>query len=182
MNMSARAGRRIIAAVSLACSAVLLPAVALASSAASAPQAPAAVSQCRSSATEVWLGLNPDGGAAGTAFYPLEFTNISKHACWLFGYPGVSAIGRHGHRVGPPAAHSGNRHRVTLRPGGTAHALLGIVDAGVLTGCHRVAGTGLEVFPPGQTVRQPIRSFSFSACSNKRFMGVLPVQSLVGIP
>ena len=63
---------------------------------------------------------------------------MSKHACWLYGYPGVSAIGSSGRRIGPPASHAGKRHRVTLQPGGTAHAILLIEDtAFVAAGCRR---------------------------------------------
>jgi hypothetical protein len=182
MNLAIRARRRIIAAVAIICSAVLLPAVALASSGGPGPRARAAAAACSAASVEVWLGLNPDGATAGTTFYPLEFSNISKHACSLFGYPGVSAVGSSGHRIGPPAEHGGPRHRVTLQPGRTAHALLGIVQAGFISGCHGAKGAGLEVFPPGQTVRQPIDSFSFPACKSKVFMHVMSVQSGIGIP
>jgi hypothetical protein len=189
---SIRIPRPIIAAVVLTCGIGLIPAAALAvpagpaSPARAARPAPAAAaaaaSQCTAGHTAIWLGLGPGGGAAGSTFYPLEFSNIGHRSCWLFGYPGVSAINGRGHRIGPPANHSGRRHRVTLRPGATAHAILQVIDAGNVAGCHRRTAAGLRVFAPGQTRSTEILGFSFQACSNRRVLGVGPVRPGTGIP
>jgi hypothetical protein len=181
MHLTSRIRRRIIVAAAAGSAAILVPAVALAAAAAPRP-APAVVRACHAASIEAWLGLGEGGATAGTTFYPLEFSNISKHTCTLFGFPGVSAINSSGHRVGPPARSSGPRRKVTLRPGGTVHALLGIVQSGFIAGCHQVTGRGLAVFPPNQVVRQEIGSFSFPACTNKVFMSVSSVQAGVGIP
>ncbi len=181
VRLTHRAGRRVIAAASIACAAALLPAVALAATGSHQHATPAA-SQCRAANTTVWLGLNPDGATAGTTYYPIEFTNTGHHACWMYGYPGVSAITASGHRTGPAASHAGTRHTVTLRAGGTAHVLLGIVQRGFISGCHAGKGDGIEVYAPGQTSRQPIDDFGFPVCANKVFMHVGPVRAGLMIP
>jgi Protein of unknown function (DUF4232) len=140
---------------------------------------------CSTSGLEVWLGLGEGGGTAGSTYYPLEFTNVSRTTCRLFGFPGVSA--RRSRQVGSPAKrdHSRRALRVTLAPGATAHALLRIVDVDVLAraNCMPVEATSLRVYPPGQTVPATI-PFRFRACSapGPIFLFVRPVQPSVGIP
>ena len=175
----------IITGAILSCGISLVPAVALAGPARlTAPAraaAPARARQCTAAHTVAWLGI-PGSGAAGSTFYPLEFSNVGHHACWLFGYPGVSAISSGGRRIGPPASHAGTRRLVTLRPGATAHAILQIVEAGNIAGCHNRRAAGLKVFPPGQRRSTDILGFSFPACSNRRVLGVRPVRAGTGIP
>ncbi len=38
------------------------------------------------------------------------------------------------------------------------------------------------VTPPGQTGKQPILSFTFPACKNKKFLSVTKLSTGVGIP
>ena len=118
--------------------------------------------QCTAAHTVAWLGI-PGSGAAGSTFYPPEFSNVGHRTCFLFGYPGVSAISAAGRRIGPPARHTGRRHLVTLRPGGTAHAILQVVEAGNIAGCHLRRAAGLKVYPPGQRRPTDILGFSFPA-------------------
>jgi hypothetical protein len=140
---------------------------------------------CATSHLAVWLGLGEGGGAAGSTYYPLEFTNVSRTTCRLFGFPGVSA--RRGRQVGSPAKRDRSRRarRVTLAPGGTAHAVLRIVNVDLLAraNCKVVDATSLRVYPPGQTVPAAI-PFRFRACSapGPIFLFVRPVQPSVGIP
>src|SRR5579859_6407191 len=61
------------------------------------------IPRCTASDLGVWLAVDQGNGAAGTIYYPLEFTNLSHHTCYLFGYPGVSALDRNGHQLGSPA-------------------------------------------------------------------------------
>src|ERR1022692_4985593 len=79
MHLPTRAPRRIVAATARACTAILLPAAALAapslSAASAAATAPAVLPTCATSALAVWLGVGPGGAAAGRPFYPLEFTD-----------------------------------------------------------------------------------------------------------
>jgi hypothetical protein len=184
MNLTARTGRRLAAGIALACAAIVLPAVALASPAVTrTPARPgAAAANCRASSTEVWLGL-PGDGTAGAIYYELEFSNVGHHVCTLFGYPGVSAIRVNGHQVGAPASHSGSRPTVTLAPGATAHAVLRVTDAGAVC-AHPVNIVLLKVYPPGQTRAQLIgvSGLEIQACSHRRTMHVLPVRANTGIP
>jgi hypothetical protein len=64
--------------------------------------APNSHPECTTAALEVWLGIGVGGGAMGSTYYPMEFTNVSAHACNLTGYPGVSAYG--GGHSGSPAS------------------------------------------------------------------------------
>jgi hypothetical protein len=141
---------------------------------------PAATPVCVPSSTQVWLGLGLGGGAAGSTYYPLEFSNVGRHACTLNGFPGVSAY-RGGAQVGPSATRTQQAHAtVTLAPGATAHAILRIVDWGAL--CSReVVADSLKVFPPGQT-RSGSVPFTFGACAHRGVLIVGPVRAGVGIP
>ena len=133
----------------------------------------------------MWLGLGGGGAAAGSTYYPMEFSNISGHACHLFGFPGVSAVD--GHQLGSPAGRNRTHapQTVTLAPGATAHTVLQIVD--VLNfptaQCMPATANALRVYPPNQFASTEI-PFSFDACSRKGevFMSVEPVQPGVGVP
>ncbi len=180
--------RSVIVTAAIACAAIMLPAMALAAPAApAASQSPAktgSVPQCRASTIEVWLGLNPDGAAAGTTFYPLEFTNnkIGARTCWMSGSPGVFAINSAGKRIGPILKPTTAGPRFVLKKGQTVFSRLGIVQAGFIAGCHQTSGAGLEVTPPGQSAHQPIFSFTFPACKNKLFLHDSRLLAGVGIP
>ena len=78
---------------------------------------------------------------------------------------------------------NGRRRTVTLRPGGTAHALLAVVVASNFAGCHVVRARGLRVHPPRDRAAT-ITGFSFAACRNRRIsvLGVGPVRPGTGIP
>jgi len=182
MQLFNRPGRRmlIIAAAALACTAAaLLPIMAQASPASrAAPQ----VARCTASNTYVWFALSPSG-AAGTIYYPIEFTNLGSRTCWLSGFPRVWGISKSGRKLGPEAGRLiMTPRRVLLRHNQTVHALVGIVEPGIIAGCHAVTAAGFAVYPPGQVHKQLIEDFSFSACSNKVYMHVLPVQAGIGVP
>jgi len=138
----------------------------------------AAATRCTTGRLVVWLDTEGNG-AAGSVFYKLQFTNLSNHRCTLFGYPGVSAVDLHGHRLGNPAARLNSHPRhVTLRKGATAKALLQIVEALNFpkSRCHPVTAAGLRVFPPN-TRTSGIVPFPFDACSRHGlvYMNVKPV-------
>ncbi|HEU5416109.1 MAG TPA: DUF4232 domain-containing protein [Streptosporangiaceae bacterium] len=136
--------------------------------------------RCKAWQTQIWMGI-PGSGAAGTIFYPLEFTNISKHPCKIWGFPRVTAKGKHG-QIGKAARHVGSRkkHVVELWPGQTAHARLGIIQAGNV--CSKpVWSFGLKVRAPHQG-RSTVIPYSFLACFHKRVLVVGPVRKGVGIP
>ena len=128
MNLTKHA-RRLAAAVAIAGSAILLPAIALASSGGTA--APAATGRCLTDQVTDWLGF-PGSQTAGSSYYQLEISNISQHACTLYGFPGVSAW-RDGGQVGSAAARAPGHPEdlLTLAPYSTVHVILQIVDVGV---------------------------------------------------
>jgi hypothetical protein len=116
---------------------------------------------------------------------PLEFSNISSHACRLSGFPGVSAYS--GGQVGSPAsrAHTVPARAVDLPRGGTAHAILRLIDIGNIpkSKCRPVTATQLRVFPPNERDALFV-PFSFQACSKPGaiFISVGPLEPGVGIP
>ena len=142
---------------------------------------PAAIRSCTPAQTRVWLGDGPGGGTAGTVYYPLEFSNVGRVRCTLDGYPGVSAYGSAGRRIGKPATRNPGSHAtVTLAPGATAHAILGIRDWGAI--CSRqLRAQGLRVTAPGERTATPI-GFPFGACASASVLVVEPVRPGVGIP
>jgi Protein of unknown function (DUF4232) len=135
-------------------------------------------SRCKAWQTEIWMGI-PGSGAAGTIFYPLQFTNVSKHPCKIWGWPRVIAKGPHG-KIGKAARHTGKAHVVELWPGQTAHAHLGIIEAGNV--CSKpVWSFGLKVRGPHQG-KSTVIPYSFQACRHKRVLTVSAVHKGVGIP
>lgn len=179
MRLIHRARTRIVAAMAVCAAAALLPTVAFASPARHASAAPP---RCREARTLVWLALAPEG-AAGIIYYPVEFTNLGAHACSLYGFPGVSAINKSGHQIGPPASRAAFSHQpVTLGPGQTAFARLGITQPGIIGGCRAATAAGLRVYPPSQKSATRVESFTFPACTNKVFMYIYPVQAGIGVP
>jgi len=146
---------------------LLMAAAAAAAGVASAQASPSA---CPTSGLVVWLNTTGNG-AAGSSYYNLEFTNLGRSACALYGYPGVSAVDLAGAQLG----RAGTRdavHRastVTLAAGATAHAVLRIVDAANYPGsaCGQVTAAGIRVYPPGQRAAKVV-PFPFAACSRSR--------------
>jgi len=180
-------GLRRAAVAALACTAILFPAMALASPG-SAPAAGAAtvIPRCHRAGLTAWLGI-PRGFTNGSDYYQLEISNISGTTCTLYGYPGVSAVNAHGRQLGRAAAreHTVTTRLVTLAPGATAHAVLWIshiYDFGPAI-CHPATAAGLRVYAPGDYSALEL-PFSFRACT-KRGMAYLHVTTTVagtGIP
>jgi hypothetical protein len=136
---------------------------------ATSPTAPAGPSPCatRDIAAKVGTG---QGGAAGSTYQVLDFTNISNITCSLYGYPGVSFVttGTSGGQIGAAATRSTftAAKLVTLAPGQVANAVLQIRTAADFpaSGCHPVTAHWLLIYPPNQTT--PIYlSFSSQTCA-----------------
>jgi hypothetical protein len=181
MKLTFRATRRMLGGTALVCAAALLPGTAPSTAGPAKPAKSAwFFPRCKESQVTIWLGI-PGSGAAGTIFYPLEFSNTSNRSCSLFGYPTVKAIEQDGKQIGKASGHLGQRHGiVNLLPGATAHATLGIVEAGNV--CTKPVGAaGLSVRAPGQWSSTVIPYF-FLACHGKRILHVGPIQPGVGIP
>ena len=148
--------------------------------------APSAVRACTADDLGVWLAVAQLDGAAGSVYYPLQFTNLSRHACAMRGFAGVSAVDRNLHQLGSPAgrAHVVPVRTVVLAPGRTAHAVLRYGDVTVSTapGCHPTFRTfELRVYPPGQH-HATYAAFDFEVCSHAGpvYMDIGPIQAGVG--
>jgi hypothetical protein len=168
------AARRVVAIAAAAVVGLGLSTAAYAatSSPGAARTATASVPRCTASDLGVWVAVAQGNGAAGTIYYPLEFTNLSHHTCSLFGYPGVSAVtGMNGSQLGSPAnwGSLAGARTVYLAPGATAHTILGYHDVVVSTepGCSPVtSATYLRVYPPDQR-SATYAAFPFEVCSHR---------------
>ena len=170
MKLTPHRTRRVIAATALASAAILLPAVALASSGTgSAATIAAAITRCPRAHLTSWIGL-PGNGAAGSTYYQLEISNISGTTCTLYGFPGVSAIGPNGKQLGSAAGrnHVHIPHVVTLAPHQTAHVLLQITNVSnfPVAACQPATADQLRVFAPGDYTAMTF-PFSFRACAKR---------------
>ncbi|HLQ56321.1 MAG TPA: DUF4232 domain-containing protein [Streptosporangiaceae bacterium] len=181
MNLTTRTVRRITAAAAVACAAILVPAIALAAPGSPAgPASPAVVRACETPGLVIWLNTNGIG-TAGSVFYHLKFTNLSRHRCTLNGFPFVTAVNLRRHQLGRRASfdHTSVPHVVTLGRGKTARAVLQVVDVSNFppSACHPVIAAGLRVFPPNQT-RSKVIPFPFGACSLRGpvYLTVQPVR------
>jgi hypothetical protein len=151
-------------------------------------RASASTPRCTTAGLEVWLGFGLGGGAAGSISYPMEFTNITGHTCYLYGFPGVSAVhaghqaGSAAHRVRSPFA---PERTVTLAPGATAHTVLRILDVGNFgdSSCGPLDADALRVYPP-DAFRSFLIPFGFRACSIKGpiYLFVQYLQPRTGVP
>jgi Protein of unknown function (DUF4232) len=184
--------RRGVTATAIASAAILLPAVALASSAgtsvssaASAPKV-AAQGRCVRGYLTSWIGV-PGGQTAGSTYYQLEISNISGATCTLYGFPGVSARGGGGKLLGSPAGRAPGHTEllVTLAPYQTAHVILQITDVGNFSpsACHPTNAFSLRVYAPGDYSWMEF-PFSFQACAKPGpiFMHVSTTIAGTGIP
>ena len=131
----------------------------------------AAVPACTTSGLVIWLNTMGNG-AAGSIYFTLEFTNLSRHTCTLSGYPGVSAVDLSGHQLGSPGRRDNfsPAHTVTLAASGahqTATATLRVVEAGNFppSACGITTAAGIRVYPPNQRASK-IVPFPFGACSH----------------
>jgi len=163
------AARRVVAVASAAVAGLAISTAAYAATSSSGTPT-ASIPKCTASDLGVWVAVDQGNGAAGTIYYPLEFTNLSGHTCYLFGYPGVSALDRNGNQLGSPAdwGSLAGARIVNLAPGATAHTLLAYHDVAVSTepGCDPVdSAANLRVYPPDQR-SATIAAFTFEACSH----------------
>ena len=161
------AARRIVAITAAAVAGLALSTAAFAAT--SSPGAAVSVPKCTASDLGVWVAVDQGNAAAGTVYDPLEFTNLSSHACSLFGYPGVSALDSNGHQLGSPAdwGSLAGARSVYLAPGATAHTVLAYHDVAVSTepGCDPVnSAVDLRIYPPDQRSATDA-SFTLQACS-----------------
>jgi hypothetical protein len=126
-----------------------------------------AAPRCVPANTVVWLALSADSGA-GSTFVTLEMTNLSRHVCTLYGFPGVSAVDLAVRQVGAAAARdrATPAREVRLSPGQTAGAQLRIAHVSNFptSACRPVQAAGFRVYLPGAT-RSKLVPFPVRACS-----------------
>jgi hypothetical protein len=163
--------RRIAAAAAAALALGTGSAIWASTSASAAPTSPAVTAGllpvCTAGDLAVWVNYGAGQGAAGTWYYPLEFTNTSDHTCRTWGWPGVSATSDDGKQLGD-AAHRLNFYTpawVNIGAGATAHALLAYGAAEVSTsGCKPANASLIKVYAPNQHAADN-GFFSLPACT-----------------
>ncbi len=163
------AGSQPSTAASAAASAASTPSSAPASTAPATPPSTPSAPACSPADLSAAVNASPGGAAAGSTYYPLNFTNTSKSSCYLYGYPGVSFVtGPSGSQIGEPASRNPAiaPSTVILPAGGTAHVTIQVVDAlnYSKSDCKPVTAHWLKVFPPGQFTALYIK-FSALTCS-----------------
>jgi hypothetical protein len=163
--------RRLAAAGTAVAAAGVIASAAYAASASPAAHAAAVIPACTGTTSiGAWIAVGQATEAAGTTYYPLEFTNTGGYTCSLSGYPVVSAISGAGVRLGRPAGRGllTAAPLVVLAPGATAHTTLAYHDRLVSAGggCGPVdTAVELRVYPAGQT-HATYAAFGFGACSH----------------
>ncbi|MGH3257619.1 MAG: DUF4232 domain-containing protein [Streptosporangiaceae bacterium] len=144
---------------------------------------------CQSGSLRVTVNTAAAGAAAGSTYYPVDFTNTSGSACGMYGYPGVSFVtagSGTGAQVGAAAQENPafGKLAVRLAPGGVAHAWLQVAAAGNFPAhaCQPQTVEWLKVFPPDQTVAVYV-NHSFDACAamGAPLLFVMPVRTGLGV-
>jgi hypothetical protein len=167
MLFSVSTVRRAAVAVAVGCTTALTATAASAAPAIPAHSArPGVIHSC--ARANLRFGVSQGSGGAGTFTYLLRFTNTSRRTCYLYGFPGVTAVNRHGRRLGSGAEWvSGTPLRaVYLRRGWTGHAVLRITNAAFFPPrlCRPARARGLRVIPPSRVFPGHVR-LHFLACS-----------------
>ena len=132
--------------------------------------------------TGLKLTVGTANGAAGTIFYPLDFTNTSGSACTMYGYPGVAFVSSPGgSQIGAPASRRAAAAPtvITVAPGATAHATLAVSDVLIGNNCkHQLQVHWVQVYPPDQ-FKALFAPLSRPGCADKSLvtMGVTTVTS-----
>jgi hypothetical protein len=151
------------------------------------PTGPAAggLATCTTASLRMTLDSSQADGAAGSTYYPIDFTNTSADACAMAGYPGVSfvtAATEAGRQLGAAAQRNPQFGSVAVRldHDGHAHAWLQVAQAGnyPASACSPVTAHGLRIFPPDQTQAGYIQQ-DFPACAltSAQVLTIMPLRS-----
>ena len=166
MLFSVRTVRRAAVVLAVGCATALTVTAASAAPARPVHSArPAAIPTC--ARANLRFHLSQGSGAAGSFTYLLRFTNTSRRTCYLFGFPGVAAVNRHGRQLGGPAAWEAGPplgwHTVGMA--GPVIAVLRITDAAFFPHrlCRPARARGLRVIPPSR-VAPGFARLRFLAC------------------
>jgi hypothetical protein len=128
----------------------------------------------------------PSGAAAGSAYFRISFTNASRQACTLTGFPGVALTTgmEPSSQVGAAATRAAGQQAkvITLVPGGTASATLQVVAVANYPSamCGPAAVGYLQVYPPGLATASYL-PYTGQGCSKPVFvLGIMPVVAGAG--
>jgi hypothetical protein len=155
----------------------------------SAASGTAGLALCQPSSLQVTVNASQAGGAAGSTYFPVDFTNTSGAPCGLYGYPGMSFVtagDSSGSQIGAAAQQnpSFGKVPVKLAAGGVAHAWLQVAEAGnyPAANCQPVTAHWLRVYAPGETQALYV-SHAFDACTSDSapLLTVMPVRSGQGV-
>jgi hypothetical protein len=155
----------------------------------SAASGTAGLALCQPSSLQVTVNASQAGGAAGSTYLPVDFTNTSGSPCGLYGYPGMSFVtagDSSGRQIGAAAQQNPSFGKVPVRlaAGGAAHAWLQVAEAGNYPAatCQPVTAHWLRVYAPGETQALYV-SHAFDACSSDSapLLTVMPVRSGQGV-
>jgi len=144
---------------------------------------------CQPSSLKITVNASQAGGAAGSTYYPVDFTNTASAPCGLYGYPGMSFVTSGdgaGRQIGAAAQQNPGFGKVAVRlaAGGAAHAWLQVSQAGNYPSatCQPVTAHWLRVYAPGETQALYVNQ-SFSACASNgvQLLTVMPVRSGQGV-
>jgi hypothetical protein len=120
------------------------------------------------------LSIGEGDAAAGTAWRPLRFTNVSGTDCVVHGFPGVSYVaGDDGEQVGKAAHRDGAKgDPVTIADGETAYAAVGFVRVENYEPeeCEPTRTRGIRVYPPQET-RSMFLELGGTGCASEDIPG-----------
>jgi len=140
--------------------------------------------RCTTGNLSVHLGAA--GGAAGSTYEPLVFTNKGSATCTLDGYPGVAFVApQTGKQVGAAASRNAQHTAisVSLAPGASASAMLQVANHAnyPASSCQATSVSGLRVYPPGATTAAYVAfTHAQQACSTS--VHQLSVEAVVAGP
>lgn len=144
--------------------------------------APAGLATCTTAGLSMTIDPKQAGGAAGSTYYPVDFTNTADSTCAMSGYPGVSFVTKAnaaGQQIGAAAQRNPQFGAVVVRlaPGGHAHAWLQVAQAGNYPQCHQETARGLRVYPPDETRAGYVpQEFAACAATTAPQLTVMPVR------
>ncbi|GAB3888963.1 hypothetical protein GCM10027612_30440 [Microbispora bryophytorum subsp. camponoti] len=126
----------------------------------------AASQRCRTTGLRARVGRQDPG--AGNRYAPLVLTNTSGKTCWVYGFVGLVLIDGRGDVLRTRTRReSVTPHRVSLRPGASAHARLHwtVVPSGHETRCPSAAR--LMIIPPDEVAHLEV-PFTATVCDDGR--------------
>jgi hypothetical protein len=183
------AGAVVAAGLLTGCGSTQAPQPASAAAAPSTVPGRGGLAVCQSAALKVAVDTSQAGGAAGSVYYPVNFTNTSGAPCGLYGYPAMSFVtadGNASRQIGAAAQRNPafGDLSVRLAADGVAHAWLQIAQAAnyPASACQPMTAHWLRVFPPGDTAASYVGvSFTTCASANAPLLTVTPVRSGRGV-